>query len=190
MKRVCVFCGSSAGSRPIYADTARQLGRVLAERGLGLVYGGGHVGLMGILADAALAAGGEVVGVIPRDLRDRELAHTGLTELRVVDTMHQRKALMADLADGFLALPGGFGTGDELFEILTWSQLGLHHKPIGVLNVGGYFAGMLAWMDHMVEEGFLHRSHRRLIHEAENPEPLLALLAQPQPLVEETKWDR
>src|SRR6516164_2274986 len=149
LKRICVFCGSSVGDRPIYLQAALELGRAIAERRLGLVYGGGHIGLMGVLADAVLSGGGEVIGVIPQALVDRELAHTGVTELRVVETMHQRKALMADLSDGFLALPGGFGTGDELFEILTWAQLGLHAKPIGVLNVGGYFDPLLAWLDHM-----------------------------------------
>ncbi|HZY83935.1 MAG TPA: TIGR00730 family Rossman fold protein, partial [Gemmataceae bacterium] len=134
MKRVCVFCGSSSGTRPEYAAAARRFGAALAGRGLGLVYGGGHVGLMGALADAVLAAGGEVVGVIPQALVDRELAHGGLTELLVVNTMHERKALMADRADAFAALPGGFGTADELFEILTWAQLGLHAKPVGLLN--------------------------------------------------------
>src|SRR5262245_12742237 len=139
MRRVCVFCGSSAGNRPEYADAARHLGAALARRGLGLVYGGGHVGLMGVVADAVLRAGGEVIGVIPQALVERELAQAGLTRLEVVDTMHQRKARMADLADAFVALPGGFGTCDELFEILTWSQLGLHARPVGLLNVAGFF---------------------------------------------------
>jgi uncharacterized protein (TIGR00730 family) len=190
MKRLCVFCGSSSGHRPVYREITRRVGQLLVERGVGLVYGGGHIGLMGVLADAVLAAGGEVIGVIPQDLRDRELAHTGVTQLHVVATMHQRKALMADLADGFLALPGGFGTGDELFEILTWAQLGIHHKPIGLLDIDGYFGGMLAWMDHMVEEGFLRSSHRRLLCEATNPELLLDWLLQPAPPVPEAKWER
>src|SRR5947209_13562189 len=132
MRRVCVFCGSSAGNRPEYADAARRLGAALVRRGIALVYGGGHVGLMGVLADAVLHGGGDVIGVIPQALVDRELAHERLTQLHVVSTMHQRKALMADLADGFAALPGGYGTGDELFEILTWAQLGIHAKPVGL----------------------------------------------------------
>src|SRR3954449_13611628 len=155
MQRVCVFCGSKSGGRPVYADAARRLGAALAARGCELVFGAGHVGLMGVLADAVLAAGGRAVGVIPQALVDRELAHRGLTELHVVGTMHQRKALMADLSDAFVALPGGYGTGDELFEILTWAQLGIHAKPIGLLNVAGYFDAMLAWLDHMTREDFL-----------------------------------
>ena len=155
MRRLCVFCGSAVGGRPVYAEQARQLGGLLAARRIGLVFGGGHIGLMGVLADAVLAAGGEAIGVIPQALMDKELAHRGLTQLHVVGTMHQRKALMADLADGFAALPGGFGTGDEFFEILTWGQLGLHAKPIGLLNTAGYFTPLLAWLDQMVAEGFL-----------------------------------
>jgi uncharacterized protein (TIGR00730 family) len=173
MRRLCVFCGSSAGARPVYAEQARCLGQALVGRGLGLVFGGGHIGLMGILADAVLQAGGEAIGVIPQALVAKELAHAGLTELHVVDTMHQRKALMADLADGFAALPGGFGTGDELFEILTWAQLGLHAKPIGLLNVAGYFDPLLAWLDRAIEEAFLKPEHRRLLLEAEDAERLL-----------------
>jgi uncharacterized protein (TIGR00730 family) len=148
----------------------------MAARGLGLVYGGGHVGLMGVLADAVLAGGGEVQGVIPRDMVDRELAHAGLTRLHVVETMHQRKALMADLSDAFAALPGGFGTADELFEILTWAQLGLHAKPVGLLNVGGFFDPLLAWADRCVAEGFLRAEHRALLCLAADEEALLARL--------------
>jgi uncharacterized protein (TIGR00730 family) len=180
VRSVCVFCGSSSGSRPEHADSARRLGAALARRGLELVYGAGHVGLMGILADAALAAGGRVVGVIPQALVQRELAHTGLTELRVVRTMHERKALMADRAGAFLALPGGFGTADELFEILTWAQLGIHDRPVGLLNVAGYFNALLAWLDRAVEERFLREQHRRALLVADEPEALLdAVLAQP-----------
>jgi uncharacterized protein (TIGR00730 family) len=149
------------------------VGELMVARGLGLVFGGGHIGLMGILADAVLKAGGEAVGVIPQDMIDKELAHSGLTQLHVVTTMHQRKALMADLADGFAALPGGFGTGDELFEILTWAQLGYHAKPIGLLNVGGFFDHLLAWLDHAVGQGFVKPKHRRLLVEAKTPEELL-----------------
>lgn len=173
MRRLCVFCGSSIGGRPVYAEQARQLGKLLAAREIGLVFGGGHIGLMGVLADAVLAAGGETIGVIPRALVERELAHRSLTQLLVVETMHQRKARMAELADGFAALPGGFGTGDEFFEILTWSQLGLHTKPIGLLNTAGYFTPLLSWLDHMVAEGFLDSSHRRLVIETDSPESLL-----------------
>jgi uncharacterized protein (TIGR00730 family) len=176
MRHVCVFCGSSSGARPEYAEAARRFGAALARRGLGLVYGGGHVGLMGVLADAALAAGGEVVGVIPQALVDRELAHGRLTELLVVDTMHQRKALMADRADAFAALPGGFGTADELFEVLTWAQLGLHAKPVGLLNVAGFFGPLLGWVDLAVRDGFLRPEHRGLLAVADQPEALLELL--------------
>ncbi len=160
--RVCVFCGSNPGVRPVYAEAARALGRTLAERGMGLVYGGARVGLMGAVADTVLEAGGEAIGVIPHALVAREVAHAGLTELHVVNSMHERKALMADLAGAFIALPGGYGTLDELCEILTWSQLGLHPKPVGLLNVEGYFDPLLALFDRAVEEGFLPLAHRGL----------------------------
>jgi uncharacterized protein (TIGR00730 family) len=189
MQRICVFCGSRAGDRPIYTEAAQQLGRVLVQRGLGLVYGGGHIGLMGVLADAVLQTGGEVIGVIPQALRDKELAHGNLTQLQVVDTMHQRKARMAELSDAFIALPGGYGTGDEFFEILTWAQLRLHSKPMGVLNVAGFFDGMLAWMDHMVAEGFLRPKHRALLQVHDQAEGLLDLLSQVTPPEPEPKWD-
>jgi uncharacterized protein (TIGR00730 family) len=188
MRRLCVFCGSSVGGREAYADQARQFGAAMVRRGLGLVFGGGHVGLMGVIADAVLAAGGEAVGVIPQALVDKELAHSGLSTLHVVTTMHQRKALMADLSDGFVALPGGFGTADELFEILTWSQLGLHAKPIGVLNSEGYFDSLLAWLDHVVEEQYVRAGHRRLLLEARTPEQLLDLLLHARPVEEKPKW--
>lgn len=188
MKRICVFCGSKVGHRPIYADSARQLGAALVARRLGLVYGAGHIGLMGVLADAVLQAGGEVIGVIPQALVDKELAHHGLTQIHVVATMHQRKALMADLSDGFLAIPGGFGTADELFEILTWAQLGLHAKPIGLLNVAGFFDPLRAWLDHAVAESFLRAKHRRLLLEGDDPGPLLDRMASYQPEPETAKW--
>jgi uncharacterized protein (TIGR00730 family) len=188
MRRVCVFCGSSAGNRPEYADAARHLGAALVRRGLGLVYGGGHIGLMGVVADAVLRAGGEAIGVIPQALVERELAQGGLTRLEVVDTMHQRKARMADLADGFVALPGGFGTCDELFEILTWSQLGLHAKPVGLLNVAGFFDPLRAWLDHMVRESFLKEEHRRLLLEADDPERLIEVLLHHRPPEAVPKW--
>jgi hypothetical protein len=163
MMRVLVFCGSSPGARPEYAAAADGLGRLLAERGLGLVYGGASVGLMGALADGALAAGGEVTGVIPRQLVEREIAHTGLTDLREVGTMHERKALMAELSDAVIALPGGTGTLDELFELFTWSQLGLHRMPIGLLDVVGYWQPLLAMLDHMVAERLLRSEHRETL---------------------------
>jgi uncharacterized protein (TIGR00730 family) len=181
MKWLCVFCGSKAGDGDAYAGAARQLGGLLVGRGLGLVFGGGHVGLMGVLADAVLAAGGQAVGVIPKALVDRELAHGALTRLHVVATMHERKALMADLSDGFVALPGGFGTADELFEILTWAQLGLHAKPVGLLNVAGFFRPLLAWLDHTVATGFLRPRHRQLLLEAEAPGRLLDQLLRWRP---------
>jgi uncharacterized protein (TIGR00730 family) len=170
---VCVFCGSSTGNRPEYAEVARRLGTAMARQGLTLVYGAGHVGLMGILADAALAAGGRVVGMIPRALVDRELAHKGLSELHIVESMHARKALMAKHADAFLALPGGFGTLDELFEILTWAQLGIHAKPIGLINVADYFEPLLHWIDSAVEEGLLREKHRAMLLVGDEPEEML-----------------
>ncbi|MBX3024033.1 TIGR00730 family Rossman fold protein [bacterium] len=173
MRRVCVFCGSSPGNSPEFARAAERLGRALAEAGIGLVYGGASVGLMGRLADSALAAGGEVVGVIPRALVDREVAHHGLADLRVVGSMHERKALMADLADGFVALPGGLGTLDELFEILTWAQLALHAKPVGLLDVDGYFAPLLAFLDSAVAARFLAPAHRAMLLVADDPAALL-----------------
>src|SRR5260370_19907868 len=155
MRRLCVFCGSQVGKQPFYAENARQLGSLLGQRRIGLVYGAGNIGLMGVLADAVLRAEGEVIGVIPKALVEKEVAHAQLTELHIVDTMHQRKAFMADRADGFAALPGGYGTADELFEILTWAQLGLHAKPIGLLNVAGFFDPLLALVYRAVVQCFL-----------------------------------
>jgi uncharacterized protein (TIGR00730 family) len=160
MKRIVVFCGSSPGRGPGYVAAAQDLGRLLAARGIAVVYGGASIGLMGALADAALAAGGEVIGVIPQRLFPAEIPHTGLTEQRIVQTMHERKALMAELSDAVIALPGGTGTLDELFEMFTWGQLGLHHQPIGLLDVDGYFKPLLAFLDHMVQERFIHAEHR------------------------------
>jgi len=177
MRRICVFCGSNAGARSEYAEAARALATVLAERKLGIVYGGGNVGLMGVLADAALARGGEVIGVIPQKLVDKEVAHRGVTKLLVVETMHERKALMNDLSDAFLALPGGFGTLDEFFEVLTWSQLGFHGKPCALLNVAGYYDGMLAMLDHAVTERFLRPAHRELVIADTDPLRLLQRLS-------------
>jgi uncharacterized protein (TIGR00730 family) len=173
IKRLCVFCGANAGSRPVFAQAAKDLGALLARRNIGVVYGGGNIGLMGALADAALAHGGEVIGVIPKSLMERELAHTGVSELHVVSTMHERKALMADLSDAFIALPGGFGTLDEFFEILTWAQLGIHSKPCGVLNVDGYFDSLLAFLDRAVQEGLLQQQNRNLFTVARDPSELI-----------------
>ena len=172
--RICVYAGSNPGAKEAYGEAAGDLARLLAERGIGVVYGGARVGLMGILADTALAAGGEVIGVMPRDLVDREIAHTGLSELHVVGSMHERKALMAELSDGFVALPGGAGTLEELIEVYTWSQLGLHDKPMGVLNVLGYYDGLAALLDHAVQEGFLRPQHREAMHTGATAAELLA----------------
>ena len=187
MKRVCVFCGSNAGIREEYRIAAQTLASALARRGLGLVYGGGNVGLMGMLADSMLQAGGEVIGVIPHSLVAKEVAHHGVTELRVVDTMHQRKALMNELSDAFIALPGGFGTLDEFFEILTWSQLGIHSKPSGLLNVSGYYDSLLAMLDHAVNERLLRPAHRELVIADTDANALLQRLVSFAP-VQAGKW--
>ena len=187
MQRVCVFCGSSPGANPRYLTTAHRLGIVLAQRGIGLVYGGGCVGLMGVLADAVLAEGGEVIGVIPQSLVDLEVAHVGLPDLRVVSSMHERKALMADLSDGFIALPGGLGTLEELSEILTWAQLGFHAKPCGLLDVRGYFRHLLAFLDHALAERFIRPAHRAMLLEDEDPEALLDAMRAYEPPRRE-KW--
>jgi uncharacterized protein (TIGR00730 family) len=176
MRRIVVFCGASPGRRPAYVAAAQDLGRLLASRGIGVVYGGATIGLMGALADAALAAGGEVIGVIPRRLFPAEIPHTGLSEQRVVATMHERKALMAELSDAVIALPGGTGTLDELFEMFTWSQLGLHRQPIGLLDVEGYWQPLLAFMDHMVQERFISAEHRDTLLVESDPETLLERL--------------
>ena len=173
MNSVCVFCGSGVGNDPAYAAVARLLGRTLAESGTTLVYGGGHVGLMGVVADAALESGGEVVGVMPKSLVDREIGHTGLTKLHVVHSMHERKALMSDLSEGFIALPGGNGTLEEFFEVLTWAQLGEHAKPCGLLNVAGYYGPLLRVFDQMVDRAFLKEEHQRLVLVEEDPSALL-----------------
>jgi uncharacterized protein (TIGR00730 family) len=179
--RLCVFCGASPGADPAYLALARSVGAGLAARGIGVVYGGGRVGLMGALADAALEAGGEVVGVIPSRLVDRELAHRGVTDLRIVDTLHARKAMMAELSDGFIALPGGFGTLEELTEVVSWAQLDLHAKPIGLLGPNGYWDGLLGWLDRVVAEGFISPPHRALVVVDPDLESLLARFARWSP---------
>jgi len=177
LRRVCVFCGSKHGARPQYTEAARAMAAALVAAGVDLVYGGGRVGLMGVVADAVLEAGGEVIGVIPDHMSDREIAHYGLTDLRVVGSMHERKALMYQLSDGFVALPGGLGTLEELFEITTWSQLGLHAKPTALLDVAGFYAPLVEFLDRLVTEGFVSERHRRLLRVAADPARLLERLA-------------
>lgn len=187
MRRICVFCGSNHGSRPEYEAGARALGQALVARGLGLVYGGGNVGLMGVIADAVMERGGEVIGVIPESLRRKEVAHANLTHMHIVDSMHERKALMSDLADGFIAMPGGLGTFEEFLEIVTWAQLGIHRKPCGLLNVEGYYDGLLAFLKHAVEERFLRPQHAGLVLASDSVEALLEQMeAFRSPIVE--KW--
>jgi uncharacterized protein (TIGR00730 family) len=188
LKRICVFCGSSLGARPAYKEAAEGLGKALAEEGIGLVYGGGGIGLMGALADAVLAAGGEVIGVIPDSLMRREVGHRGVTRLHVVQTMHERKALMADLADAFIALPGGYGTLEELLEIVTWSQLGIQQKPCGLLNIENYWDGLLKVLDHAVDEGFVRPENSRLVLVAQTPEWMLERLEEWEPPGHIEKW--
>lgn len=183
LRSACVFCGSQPGARPEYIDVARELGAVFARRGLALIYGGGHVGMMGALADACLAAGGTVTGVIPEHLMRPEVAHQGLTELLVVDSMHTRKRLMAERADAFLVLPGGYGTFEEMFEMITWLQLRLHAKPVGLINVEGYFDHLLAFLRHSAAEGFIRPEHWDLLIVETTPEPLLDRLQLHAPAV-------
>jgi uncharacterized protein (TIGR00730 family) len=190
MKRVLVFCGSSPGGRPEYAQTAEELGRELASRGVDVVYGGAHLGLMGALADAALAAGGKVIGVIPNRLVEAEIAHAGLTELHIVNTMHERKAMMAELSDAVIALPGGTGTLDELFEMFTWSQLGLHRLPIGLLDTAGYWQPLLRFLEHSVNERFLRAEHFETLLVERDPGYLLDRLSSHQPLALNKWMDR
>ena len=189
LKRICVFCGSSPGSDPAYAAAARLLGRTLAAEGIGLVYGGGNVGMMGELANAVVAAGGKVTGVIPEALMAREVALTELDDLRVVDSMHSRKALMADLSDGFIALPGGIGTLEEFIEVLTWAQLGLHDKPCALFNTKGYFNTLLHFIDNIVAAKFMADAHRQLVLTAEEPAPLLeAMRTFAPPVFDKAAW--
>jgi uncharacterized protein (TIGR00730 family) len=187
VKNICVFCGSANGRRPLYARAARAFGSALAERGLGLVYGGGSIGLMGVVADAAMEGGVPVVGVIPRALFRREIAHHGITRLEVVPSMHARKARMARLSDAFVALPGGIGTLEELFEVLTWGYLGIHAKPTGLLDVGGYWRPLIRLLDHAVDEGFLRPAHRKLVVVDRSPARLLERLARHR-IPAATRW--
>jgi uncharacterized protein (TIGR00730 family) len=189
VKRVCVFCGSSPGSRLEYSDKARELGHALAKNKIGLVYGGARIGMMGAVASAAMEANGEVIGVIPRDLVTKEVAYTGITDLKIVDSMHERKALMASLSDGFIALPGGLGTIEEFFEILTWAQLGIHKKPCGFLNVSGYYDKAIEFIDHAVQEQFIAPASRSLVLVDESPEGLLKKFeGYRQPVVDKAAW--
>lgn len=189
MKRMCVFCGSSPGLRPEYSQAARRLGSILAQKQVGLVYGGGNVGMMGQLANAVIEQGGEVIGVIPRELLEKRVAYTGLSDLRVVGSMHERKALMAELADGFIALPGGLGTLEEFFEVWTWAQLGLHQKPCGLLNICDYCTPLITFLDHLVTQGFLAAAHRSMVMVEEHPETLLEQFDQYRaPIVDKAAW--
>src|SRR5437588_2803139 len=181
MKQICVFCGSNQGVIPAYNQAAHELGVAMADRGLGMVYGGGKVGRMGVVADAVLQRGGKAVGVIPQALVDKELAHRGLTELRIVHSMHERKALMAELADAFIALPGGWGTLEEFCEIITWTQLGFHSKPSGLLNVKGFYDPFLAQIDHAVKAGFIRDESRSLVLVGTEPGPLIDRVLQSKP---------
>jgi len=187
VKSVCVYCGSSPGFRPEYAEAAHALGQAMAQQGLALVYGGGKVGLMGVVADSVLAHGGTAIGIIPDALMQKEVGHRGLTELHVVRNMHERKQMMADRADAFIAMPGGVGTFEELFETFTWAQLGYHDKPIGLLNVAGFYDGMLAFLSHTVGEGFLKQVHADMLHVSPSPADLLGKLAA-APRVHVDKW--
>ena len=188
VQRACIFCGSSPGARPAYTEAAEDLGMLLVQKGITLVFGGATVGLMGRLADTVVSEGGEAIGVIPQALVDREIAHLGLTDLHVVDTMHERKQRMADLSDAFVALPGGLGTLDELFEIYTWGQLGMHRKPIGLMNVEGYFDGLVGFLEHAVAERFVREDHRDMLIIEEEPTPMLERLQSFDPASLTPKW--
>lgn len=188
MKSICIFCGSNAGTKPEYAEAAKQLGYLLVENDIRLVFGGGNVGLMGIIADAVLEKGGEAIGVIPHFLMEKEVGHTHLTEMKLVDTMHQRKELMADLSDAFITMPGGIGTMEEFFEIFTWGQLGLHPKPFGMLNVAGYYDHLLAFFEDMVGERFLSVANYKMLYASPQPATLLQQLLNYQPIENPEKW--
>ena len=188
LRRICVFCGSSPGARPAYGEAAEEVGRLLVAEGIGLVYGGGKVGLMGRLADAVLAEGGEAIGVMPEALVAKEIGHPGLEDLRVVDSMHERKALMAELADGFVALPGGLGTVEELFEVYTWAQLGLHRKPCALLDVAGYYQHVASFLDHAVRERFVREDHREMLIVEQEARLLVERLRAFEPAAVVPKW--
>lgn len=189
MKRICVFCGSGSGTQPEYVEIARDLGRLLAGKQIGLVYGGGKVGLMGQIAQTVMENKGEVIGIIPKGLAEKEVAQTNLPDLRIVDSMHSRKALMEELSDGFIALPGGLGTIEEFFEMLTWGQLGIHQKPCGLLNVNGYFNQLTGLIDHMVDQAFVEQAHRSMILVDETPAGLLQQFERyTPPAVDKAKW--
>ena len=188
MKHICVFTGSNPGVRSIYQEETKKLGEELVKHGWGLVYGGGVVGLMGVIANAVLAAGGEAIGVIPHGLTLREVAHQHLTKLYTVNSMHERKALMSDIADAFVALPGGFGTFDELFEIITWAQLGIHQKPIALFNIAHYFDPLLTLVEHASSEGFIHPTHKQILQVGETTEEVLSMIESFTPNVSVSKW--
>ncbi|WP_026075882.1 TIGR00730 family Rossman fold protein [Noviherbaspirillum massiliense] len=181
MKSICIYCGSSVGALPVYAEAARAMARELVDNNIALVYGGGNVGLMGIVADEVLRLGGEATGVIPQALMEKEVGHRGLTRLHIVKDMHERKAMMAELSDGFVAMPGGIGTLEELFEVMTWSQLGFHAKPIGLLNVQGFYDGLVAFLDHVVSQRFLRTEHASLLMHDSDPAALLSAFRNYRP---------
>jgi len=187
LRSICVFCGASTGTDPVYREAAAAMGRTLAEQGITLVYGGGAVGLMGVVADAALAAGGEVIGIIPQSLKDAEIGHPGLTRLEIVDGMHARKARMAELADAFIAMPGGLGTLEELFEVWTWGQLGYHAKPLGLLDTNHFYAKLSHFLDHLVAEAFVRPQYREMLQRGDTPDALLERLRAWQPTIK-AKW--
>ncbi|QLF92927.1 TIGR00730 family Rossman fold protein [Pseudomonas sp. ABC1] len=189
LRSICVFCGASTGANPAYQAAASDLGRTLAARNIQLIYGGGSVGLMGVVADACMAAGGEVIGIIPQSLKNSEIGHEGLTRLEVVDGMHARKARMAELAEGFIALPGGLGTLEELFEAWTWGQLGYHSKPMGLLDVHGFYSKLSQFLDHLVDEGFVRQEQRTMLQRSESPIELLELMKAWQPSAD-TRWGK
>ncbi|NKQ10307.1 LOG family protein [Pseudomonas sp. SST3] len=187
LQSICIFCGASTGANPIYREAAIAMGQTLAENGIRLIYGGGAVGLMGVVADAAMAAGGEVIGIIPRSLKELEIGHTGLTRLEVVDGMHARKARMAELSDAFIALPGGLGTLEELFEVWTWGQLGYHSKPLGLLDTNQFYSKLSHFLDHLVEEGFVKMKYRSMLQRSDSPRNLLQRLNAWQPSIH-SRW--
>lgn len=190
MKSICIYCGSSVGASPVYAEGARLLARTMVDDNIALVYGGGNVGLMGVIADEVLRLGGEATGVIPKALMDKEVGHGGLTRLHIVKDMHERKALMAELSEGFIAMPGGIGTLEELFEVFTWAQFGFHEKPIGLLNVNGFYDGLIGFLDHVINERFLRREQAELLMHAAEPAALVEMLKTYRPQRHAKTFDR